>query len=245
MPITRPPRVARLLAIPAALGAAAGLLMLPGAVKLPQYRRTEVGEIATLDDAVAACQRTGLRGWELVTYAQRLVCRKFAYYSTRNLWDTPARAFAYGMGYCTQYNLALKQILDRLGVEAEAVFSLRVQVVDDPSWTMGHTWLRVKVEGETRDVCAGHAGNTPGHVHFTPVAPVLRGNDAIFLLTHLGLIPFCGVIEWKGVITGRGEPGWTFQARSQAPTDLRGLQRPSRTEPTHAAARWASVLSPG
>ncbi len=213
MSITQPARAASVLAIPVVLGVAAGLLMLPGALKLREYRRTEMDGIVTVDDAMAACQRTGLRGWELVTYAQRLVCRKFATYSTRNLWDTPARAFAYGMGYCTQYNLALKQILDRQGIEAEAVFSLRVQVVDDPSWTMGHTWLQVKVEGETRDVCAGHAGNTPGRVHFTPMAPVLRGNKAILFLTHLGMIPFCGAVEWDGVITGRGEPGWTFQAR--------------------------------
>lgn len=209
----RPARAAWLLALPAMVGAAAGLLMLPGALKLPQYRRTQLDGVVTIDDAVTACQRTGLQGWELVGYAQQLVCQKFTYYSTRNLWDTPARAFAHGMGYCTQYNLALKRILDRLGFETEAVFSLRVRVMDDPSWTMGHTWLRVTVDGETREVCAGHGGNAPGLVNFTPLAPVLPGNDAIFLLTHLGLIPFCGIVEWKGVVSGRGEPGWTFRVR--------------------------------
>lgn len=210
----RPARAAWLLVMPAMLGAAAGLLMLPGAVKLPQYRRTQLDGVVTIDDAVAACRRTGLQGWELVAYAQHLVCRKFAYYSTRNLWDTPARAFAHGMGYCTQYNLALKEILDRLGFQTEAVFSPRVRMADDPSWTMGHTWLRVTMERETRDVCAGQADNTPGRVRFTPVAPILRGNKAILLLAHLGMIPFCGVVEWIAPITGRGEPGWTFQARS-------------------------------
>ena len=209
----RPAGSAWLLALPAMVGTAAGLLMLPSALKLPFYRRTQLDGVVTIDDAVAACQRTSLQGWELVGYAQQLVCRKFAYYSTRNLWDTPARAFAHGMGYCTQYNLALKQILDRLGFETEAVFSLRVRVLDDPSWTMGHTWLRVTVDGETRDVCAGRAGNAPGRVHFMPLAPVLHGNDAIFLLTHLGMIPFCGFVEWKGIVVDRQEPGWTFRAR--------------------------------
>ena len=94
------------------------VLLLPGTVKLrPHYRRTTLDGVTTLDDAVDACCRTGLRGWDLVAYAQQLVACKFAIYSTRNLWDTPARAFEYGLGYCTQYNLALKQLLDQLGFE--------------------------------------------------------------------------------------------------------------------------------
>ena len=97
--------------------------------------------IVRLDDAVAACRRSGLDGWDLVAYAQRLVYARFTVYSCRNLWDTPAAAFRRGMGYCTQYNLALKQILDRLGFDARAVFSLRVRVADNPDWTMGHTSL--------------------------------------------------------------------------------------------------------
>ena len=70
------------------------------------------------------------------------------------------------MGYCTQYNLALKQILDRLGFDVRAVFSLRVRVADNPGWTMGHTWLRVRMGGKERDVCAGQADSLPGQVNF-------------------------------------------------------------------------------
>jgi hypothetical protein len=189
------------------------LLMLPATLALRGRGPVSSDEIESLDDAVAACRRCGLGGWELVTFAQRLVYRKFTHYSCRNLADTPAQAFRRGMGYCTQYNLALKQILDRLGFETLAVFSLQVRVVDEPDWAMGHTWLRVRVDGEVRDVCAGHADNLPGRVNFTPVAPVWAGNKYVFLLTHLGMILFCGYLEWRAVLTGQPLPAWMFVAR--------------------------------
>jgi transglutaminase-like putative cysteine protease len=200
----------------AALGVAAAgfvLLLLPARRALRGRGHTVQEGIETLDDAVAACRRSGLQGWELVTFAQRLVYRKFRCYSCRNLWDTPAQAFRRGMGYCTQYNLALKQILERLGFDVRAVFSLKVRVADAPEWTMGHTWLRVRVAGEQRDVCAGHADNLPGRVNFVPVAPVLPGNAFVFTLTHLGMIGFCGVLEWRALLSRGERPDWMFQAR--------------------------------
>lgn len=191
----------------AMVAAGYGMLLLPARRSLRGRSPVLLDGIATLDDAVAACRRSGLDGWDLVAYAQHLVYRKFTFYSCRNLWDTPAAAFRRGMGYsmprsfghCTQYNLALKQILDRLGFDARAVFSLRVHVSDNPAWAMGHTWLRVRVPtgGETREVCAGHADNLPGKVNFAPLAPVWPGNDRVLALTHLGMIGLCGFLEWR------------------------------------------------
>lgn len=196
-----------------AVAAGSALLLLPAWRALRAYGPVSLDGIETIEDAVNACRRSGLDGWELVTYAQRLVYRKFTYYSCRNLGDTPATAFRRGMGYCTQYNLALKQILDSLGIDVRAVFSLRVRVVDEPEWGMGHTWLRVRVAGETRDVCAGHAGNLPGLVNFTPLAPVWPGNTLVLLLTHLGMIGFCSFLEWRALLSGRPLPWWMFEAR--------------------------------
>jgi hypothetical protein len=206
---TKPTKQAALVAAATAAGFA--LLMLPAAWALRGRRPVVLDGIETLDDAVAACRRSGLGGWELVTYAQRLVYRKFTHYSCRNLGDTPAQAFRRGMGYCTQYNLALKQILERLGYDVKAVFSLRVRVAGNPDWTMGHTWLRVQVRGETRNVCAGHVDNLPGQVNFTPLARISPGNDFVFTLTHLGLIGFAGFLEWRALLTGLPPPSWMFQ----------------------------------
>jgi len=206
----------------AALAVAAagfGLLLLPAWRALRGRGATALIGIETLDDAAAACRRSGLDDWELVTYAQRLVYRKFTHYSCRNLRDTPAAAFRRGMGYCTQYNLALKQLLDRLGFQTQAVFSLRIRVIDHPEWTMGHTWLRVRVADETRDVCAGDADNLPGQINFAPLAPVWTGNSGVLFLTHLGMIGFCGVLEWRSLLTGRPLPGWMFEERLRRPEE--------------------------
>jgi transglutaminase-like putative cysteine protease len=79
--------------------------------------------ITSIDDAVEACRRTHLQGWDLVAYAQNLTARKFTY-SRLNTWDTPSRAFERGMGYCEQQALALKKIYTRLGIKSRAVFAL-------------------------------------------------------------------------------------------------------------------------
>ena len=183
-----------------------GLLLIPGAKRLPSYKPTTIKTVKTIDDAVAACQKTGLQGWSLVAYAQQLVSRKFAIYSALNLWDSPNRAFLYGMGYCTQYNLALKNLLDQLGFTTKAVFSLKVKVFDAEDWTMGHTWLCVTINSETRDVCAGRETNEP-------VWPVFTGHPITLFLTHLGMILFCGVLEWRALLTGSQPPVWTFVPR--------------------------------
>lgn len=203
-------RLTKLILTPLFVFLGFGLLLLPGALRLPTYKRTSLNGVVSLQDAIADCRRSGLSGWDLVAYAQQLVARKFAIYTTRNLWDSPARAFAHGMGYCTQYNLALKQILDRLGFTTEAVFCLRVQVKDEPRWRMGHTWLRVKADGQVREVCAGRIGKMPGQIDFQPLSHVFHGTGLFFFLSQMGLVLFSGVIEWAALLRGQAPPYWTY-----------------------------------
>lgn len=193
-----------------------GVLLLPAALRPPpRYQRTAVDGVTTIDEAAALCRRSGLQGWALVQFAQQLVAKKFAVYSARNLWDTPARAFAYGMGYCTQYNLALKQLLDQLGMQTTAVFALKTRVFDNEAWNMGHTWLRVTIDGETRDVCAGRVENRPGQVNFEALSQVQNGRYPILLVNHLGMILFCGFLEWKALLTGSALPAWMYKERER------------------------------
>lgn len=199
----------------AATGIGWGLLLPAWQALAGRAPRRDEG-VETIADAVQACRRSGLAGWELVAYAQPLVYHKFIFYSCRNLWDTPAQAFRYGMGYCTQYNLALKQLLEQLDIATQAVTSFKVSVRDNSDWSMGHTWLRVTVHGEVRDVCAGHIDNRPGHVNFTPVAPVWPVDVPALFLLHLGMIPFCGYLEWRSRLTRRPLPAWMFQMRTHA-----------------------------
>ena len=201
------------LAIPFMAVAGTGIMMLPGALRLPRYRRTSLDGVVSLPDAVRLCHDSGLDGWELVAFAQQLVARKFAVYSTLNLWDPPGRAFVYGMGYCTQYNLALNILLQRLGLQTQVVFALKTRIFDNEDWAMGHTWLRVTIAGETRDACAGSVDNEPGKVNFEPLSPVHMGNPLIMFLTHLGLILFMGTLEWQALLTRSEPPAWAYEER--------------------------------
>jgi len=148
--------------------------------------------ITTIDDAVEACRRTQLQGWDLVAYAQNLAAKKFTY-SRLNTWDTPSRAFERGIGYCEQQALALKKIYDRLDIETRPVFAMRCQfpakVVDGVYWPggiSGHAWLRVRIGDEERDVCPGSVNNTPGLTNFEVYSKVLNWYPWLRPFTHVG-----------------------------------------------------------
>ena len=148
--------------------------------------------ITMIDDAVAACRRTQLQGWDLATYAQHLAARKFTY-SRLNTWETASRAFERGMGYCEQQALALKKMYDRLGIETRPVFALRcafpAKLVDGMPWPGGispHTWLKVRIAGEERDVCPGSLTNKPGVTHFHVLSKVHTWYPWLRPFTHLG-----------------------------------------------------------
>jgi hypothetical protein len=98
------------------------LLSVPLLRRLPKPDRVSMDGITTIDDAVEACRRTKLEGWDLVAYAQHLAMRKFTY-SRLNTWDTPSRDFERGIGYCEQQALVLKKIYDRLGIESRPVLA--------------------------------------------------------------------------------------------------------------------------
>jgi hypothetical protein len=168
------------------------LLTIPLLRRLPKQNRVSMDGITTIDDAVEACRRTQLQGWELVDYAQNLAAKKFTY-SRLNTWDTPSRAFERGMGYCEQQALALKKIYDRLGIETRPVFCMHcnfpAKVVDGVYWPggiSGHAWLRVRIGGEERDVCPGSVNNTPGVINFEVYARVLNWYPWLRPFTHVG-----------------------------------------------------------
>ncbi len=168
------------------------LLTIPLLRRLPKQGRVSMDGITTIDDAVEACRRTHLQGWDLVVYAQNLAAQKFTY-SRLNTWDTPSRAFERGMGYCEQQALALKKIYDKLGIETRPVFAMRckfpAKVVDGVPWPggiSGHAWLRVRIGDEERDVCSGSVNNTPGVTQFEILSSVLSWKPWIRPLTHIG-----------------------------------------------------------
>jgi hypothetical protein len=166
------------------------LLTLPGMLRLPKPGRTTRDGVTTISDAIAACRRSGLQDWDLVAHAQHLAAHKFSY-SRRNAWDTPARAFERGMGYCQQQALALNQIYAGLGISAQPVYTQRaffppkvVHKVWEPELISGHTWLRVRIGDEVKDVCPGSPANHPGKVHFIAFSKVQPLTPAFAIVAH-------------------------------------------------------------
>ena len=170
---------------------AISLLTIPLLRRLPKPGRVSMDGITTIGDAVEACRRTQLQGWDLVAYVQNLTARKFTY-SRLNTWDTPSRAFERGMGYCEQQALALKQIYDRLGIKSRGVLAFRCAfpagVIDGMPWpggVSGHAWLRVRIGDEELDVCPGSVNNTPGVTHFELLSQVRTWHSWLRPFTHL------------------------------------------------------------
>jgi hypothetical protein len=177
-----------------ALAAGVFLLTLPGMLRLPRPGWTTVEGVTTLGDALLAARTSGLRGWPLVAFVQRLAARKFAY-SRRNPWDTPARAFERGMGYCQQQALALNEIYQGLGITSRPVYAMRCSFPSarvhgrmEPPKVGGHVWLRVRVDGAERDVCCGEVRNTPGRVHFRVLSAVRDLTPLLQPVSHLGSV---------------------------------------------------------
>jgi transglutaminase-like putative cysteine protease len=188
------------------------LLSIPLLRRLPKPDRVPMDGITTIDDAVEACRRTKPRGWDLVAYAQHLAARKFTY-SRLNTWDTPSRAFERGMGYCDQQALALRKIYDRLGIESRPVFAARctfpARVIDGMPWpaaVTGHTWVRVRIDGEEVDVCPGSVSNRPGVTQFEALSRVRTYEPWIRALLY---VPSSMANIWRDRRARRGLKGGT------------------------------------
>jgi len=150
------------------------------------------GNVSTIEDAAAYLKNKDLKEWELVKEAQRLVAEKMEY-SRRNNWDTADRAFARGMGYCQQQAEALKHILKEVGIDARLVQCTRnmfppkkIHEYYSEGGICGHTWLRVRINGEEMDVCPGNINNEPGKIHFEVRGKITNYSGIIKVFGHLG-----------------------------------------------------------
>jgi energy-coupling factor transporter transmembrane protein EcfT len=149
--------------------------------------------VTTVEDAITNCRATGLLGWDLVAYAENLTASKFTY-SHKNLWDSPSTAFKYGQGYCLQQALALKDIYDGLGVECRVVYASRCRFPAErkegfltPTYTVGHAWLQVQVDGNKLDVCTSNIENAPGRLNFEVLSEVRNMPPPLRPLANIAL----------------------------------------------------------
>jgi hypothetical protein len=193
----------------AAIGGALVLLLALSPLShrlLPRGGRKELEGIATIEDAARAGRATGLAGLELVAWAQGMAARRFEY-SRRNPWDSPARAFERGMGYCWQQASALKLVYDALGIESRTVQAFpcsfppkEIHGRMSRGGLLGHVWLRVRAGSEWLNVCCGSVDNSPGKIHFRIIGRVkdLEGPAALF--AHLGSVAVNVALDLPAVL---------------------------------------------
>jgi hypothetical protein len=146
----------------------------------------------TIIEAINQCQSTGLTGWSLVEYAEKLVASHMQY-SYFNSFDMPGKAIEKGMGYCWQQAGALNMILASLGIDSHLVYAVKNRfpdVVRDGVTIhigiSGHVWCQVTVDGEEKFVCPGRITNSPGVLHFEPLSKVKVFRGPIWIFSYLG-----------------------------------------------------------
>lgn len=190
--------------------------------------RTTVDGVTTIEDAVDVCRATGLCAWDLVAYAQQLAARKVTY-SRRNTWDTPARAFERGRGYCQQQAIALKRIYDQLRIPARPVYATRCafppKMVDGLPWpgrVSGHVWLRVTIENDEWDVCPGSLDNVPGVTQFRVLSKVHTLYPRLRPWLHVASSLENMRRDWVAQRLAPVMPTAVFRPRREHTADLRG-----------------------
>jgi hypothetical protein len=99
------------------------LSVLPATLLLPPGLRPGIKKLM-LAEATKRLQATGRIGKALVEVARSLAADRMQY-CRRNSFDSPAKAFQRGYGYCTQQTYALTEPPARLGIEAKPVFAFR------------------------------------------------------------------------------------------------------------------------
>lgn len=191
----------------------------PVVAAAPKPDRLTPDGIETIEDAVAHCRATGTRGWDLVDEATHLVFRKYSYYSAYHWWETPRQSFERSRGQSNQYNTALARVLRALGFTVKTVHAARVRLDRAPWWHVGHTWLHVTIDGDTRDVCASRWENVAGDVEFTPMTPVRPFRGLTYVDTTLGLAPIAVAATWRSWLERKPLPRWLYRRFGEGVTE--------------------------
>jgi transglutaminase-like putative cysteine protease len=158
------------------------LYALPAMFTLPGGTRPGL-EPLTLSQATQQLMETGKTGWDRVEATRALVAERMQY-SRRNSFDSDAKAFERGYGYCTQQAYALVDLLTRLGFEARAVYAFRNRFPEGQIG--GHTWVSVSLNGETRFIDIVFYDAESGEITFQPISKIYNHTPLFKILTRSG-----------------------------------------------------------
>jgi hypothetical protein len=155
---------------------------LPAALSLPRGQRPGVAK-RSIEQAAQRLRSSGDTGWGLVEAARALVGQRMAY-SRRNSYDSAERAFERGYGYCMQHAYALAHLLKALGYKAEVVQAFQNRFANGK--VTSHAWVRVTLDGETRDVDPLFWDVETGQPDFVPLSRVTGISPAFKAFTWWG-----------------------------------------------------------
>jgi hypothetical protein len=91
-------------------------------------------------------------------------------YSRRNSFDSFAKAFERGYGYCSQQADALANVLTQLGFETDVVYAFRNRFPNGD--VSSHTWVEVRKEDRIYSVDTLFYDQETGRITFTPLSEV-------------------------------------------------------------------------
>jgi len=168
----------------AALAIAAGvpLYALPATLSLPRGQRPGVAKL-TIPQAAQQLRQTGETEWALVEAARALVGQRIQY-CRRNSFDSAAKAFERGYGYCMQHACALAHLLAQLGFEARVVQAFQNRFPNGD--VTSHAWVSVTVDGKTRHIDPLFWDAQADRIAFTPLSRVTGISPAFKALTWWG-----------------------------------------------------------
>lgn len=144
------------------------LYALPATLSLPRGQRPGV-EPLTISQAADKLKASDAEGMTLIEAARTLVEERMAY-SRRNSFDSYARAFSRGYGYCVQHSYALADLLRRIGFDARVVQAFRNRFPD--GHVSSHSWVRVVVNGKTHDIDSIFYDADARAITFVPLSDV-------------------------------------------------------------------------
>jgi hypothetical protein len=159
-------------------------LSLRGNALLPPFAPKAVDGAVTIEDAVRACRERNGTELERIAYARSLCARKFEY-SRRNPWDSPARCFERGYGYCVQQALALELICRPVQAFVCSFPAGTVHGRPCPERKSGHMWLRVRSGDRIIELCPDVASGEIGQLNFKPLSAVHRPPHALIAVLHV------------------------------------------------------------
>lgn len=158
------------------------LYAVPATLTLQPGQRSGVAAL-TIAAAAQQLAASGKSDWELVEAARSLVAERMAY-SRRNSFDSPARAFERGYGYCMQHAYALSYLLAELGFDAEVVQAFQNEFSNGQ--VSSHAWVSVKIDSEVRYIDALFYDGQSGELDFIPLSKVTTIPDAFKIFTFWG-----------------------------------------------------------